>query len=124
MTYQGNQFPNGVGEAVSFVKDMVHAKRETCGEDTRAAIEAVARDCRVSPATVRKFIHPSRHPKDVGVGVWGQIWRAYRQFLLGQIERLEQDLRRVESLGNIDPGTAQDLRVEAEALIARLKQNL
>ena len=123
MEYQSSQFVNPVTHAITLITQLVLEKRSRCG-GTNAAIRTVAQDCQISTAQVRRLFQPSRHPKEIGAGLWLRISSAYRRHLQREIARLEADLRRLYALGNIDPGTVQDLRVEAEALIARLKQHL
>lgn len=123
MQYRTHQFPNAVSEATRLVTELVIAKRGPSG-GTDAAIRTVAKDCQITRAQVRRLFQPSRRPKEVGLGLWLRICTAYRRYLEREIGRLEQDLRRVEALGNIDPRTADALANEAEALIARIKQHL
>lgn len=123
MAYQSNQFQSGVSEAIRRVTELVLSKRVTSG-GTNEAIRTVARDCNISAAQVRRLFQPSRYPKDIGVGLWLRIAGAYRRYLLHEIGKLEAELRRVEAMGNIDPGTVQDLAAETEALVRRIKQHL
>lgn len=123
MEYESSQFKDGVGEAIRLVTELVIAKRGQCG-GTQAAIRTVAKDCSISAADVRRLMHPSRRPKDVRLGLWLRLSAAYRRYLAREISRLEHEVRALESLGNIDPRTAEDLACEAQAVIRRIKQHL
>lgn len=78
MEYESGQFGDGVSEAVRLVTELVIAKRGQCG-GTQKAIRTVARDCSISAA--------------------------YRRYLVNNLALLEADLRRLDAMGNIDPGT-------------------
>ena len=123
MEYGRNQFQYGVREATRLVTELVNAKRGTSG-GTHAAIRTVSVECNITAAQVRRLLQPSRRPKDVGLGIWLRITHAYRRYLLRQIAALEQELRVMEALGNVDPRTAGDLAAEAEALRRRIKKHL
>lgn len=123
MEYRRNQFQYGVAEAIRLVTELVNARRTTSG-GTHAAIRTVATDCNITAAQVRRLLQPSRRPKDVGISVWLRITNAYRRYLLRQIAELEQELRVMAALGNVDPRTAGDLAAEAEALRRRIKKHL
>jgi hypothetical protein len=125
MEYPSNQMQYGVVEASRLVTELVlaHRNNQTAGT-TNEAIRRVARECSISPAQVRRLYQPSRAPKDVGVGVWHRIYAAYRRYLERQLRGLEQYLRRMDALGDLDPGTAADLATEAENLIRRIKHHL
>lgn len=113
----------GVEAAIRLTTELVELKRGPAG-GTQAAIRSVAGECRLSPAIIRKFVQPSRRPKDVGLAVWDRLWRSYAQYLRREIARLENDIRRIEALGNADRRAAQHLVDEAEALVRRIKSYL
>lgn len=124
MRYEANQISDaGVRQASRLVTEMIQARRGHAG-GTDAAIRSIARDCRVTPAQVRRYFQPSRRPKDIGLGLWGRLWAGYVRYLETRIASLEQNLLRLRARGDIDPRACEDLAAEAEALIGRIRQHL
>lgn len=123
MKYELDQFRSGVDQATGLVTELVLAKRGQSG-GTQQAIRKVAHDCRVSPATVRKYFQPSRRPKDIPLGVWQRLWHGYRCHIERQLAQLETDLARIEALGGAGDSAGQHLVDEAEALVSRIKTHL
>lgn len=129
MAYKPNQIsdvflsePDDVAAAIAVVTELVVAKRGQFG--TKEAINAIARDARLSATVVRRLFQPSRHPKDVGMRVWRGLRAAYLKYLRLRIHELQARVRRLEALGHCDDGTRAALVDEAEALVRRVKTSI
>lgn len=84
--------------------------------DTDAdTIRSVARHARLSPSTFRRFIQPSRRPKDLPLGVWSSLVGAYARYLYRELDRLQDEIDRLEILEPSDVALA-DLLNKARAL--------
>ena len=96
-----NGATSGVDRATELVKAFFQASRGRHENDDQT-VRAIANRANVTPATVRKYLQPSRRPKDVSLGVWTRLVDAYRRFLRQQITALELEVSRLESLGASD----------------------
>ncbi len=111
--------PSGVERACGIAKSLFAAARGDHETDA-ATINTIARRARLTPATMRKFLQPSRRPKDVSLTVWARLVRAYRRYLDQQLAGLQNEIARVEALSPSD-SSIRDLLDEAKALVARIE---
>lgn len=110
----------GVARAVDIATRFVAARRGHNG-NRQEAIAAVARDCRVGTAALRRFVHPSRRPKSVSTDLWRRLVGAYLRFLRRQLAELDAEIVRVETIARPDDRALRDLLDKAEALADRIR---
>jgi hypothetical protein len=124
MVYELNQLSDEVAAAAALVKELVIArlKRGQCG--IPRAISHVARDARLSAGVVRRLWHPSRRPKDIGIGIVQRLRDAESRFLKAQIVELERRVALVEQSHGADSAAREHLVGEAQALICRIKKSI
>lgn len=111
--------PTSVERACDITKNLFNAARGQHATDTET-VNAIARQAQLSPAAVRRFLQPSRHPKDVSLGVWGKLVSAYRRYLERQLGALETEIARLEHL-DPDDGAILDLLDAAKALVGKIE---
>lgn len=111
--------PDPVARACDITRSLFNTARGSYDTDAEA-VDAIARSSQLSPASVRKFLQPSRHPKDVSLGVWGRLVAAYRRQLQQQLAALETEIARLEHL-DPDDGAILDLLDDAKALVGKIE---
>lgn len=111
--------PEPVERACEITKSLFNAARGNHATDTETVV-AIARKAQLSPAAVRKFLQPSRRPKDVSVGVYSRLRAAYRRSLERQLDALKLEIVRVEAL-DPDDGALLDLLDDAKALVSKIE---
>lgn len=111
--------PSPVDRACDLTRNLFNAARGNHATDTET-VNAIARQAQLSPAAVRKFLQPSRRPKDVTLLVWGRLIAAYRRYLQRQLAELETEIARLEHL-DPDDGAILDLLDEAKALVSKIE---
>ena len=117
--YRNLHGPTSVERACDITKNLFNAARGNHATDTET-VNAIARQAQLSPAAVRRFLQPSRRPKDVSLGVWGKLLAAYRRYLERQLAAIKLEIVRVEAL-DPDDGAILDLLDEAKNLVARIE---
>ena len=117
--YRNLHGPTSVERACDITKNLFNAARGNHATDTET-VNAIARQAQLSPAAVRRFLQPSRRPKDVSLGVWGKLLAAYRRYLARQLAAIKLEIVRVEAL-DPDDGAILDLLDEAKNLVARIE---
>lgn len=117
--YQCAHHPAGVERACEIARSLIRAARGTHDTD-HSAIQAVARHARLSPAVLRRFIQPSRRPKDISLSVWERLVEAYRRHLRQQLAELELEIARLEHLDPADRALL-DLLDEAKSLVGQIE---
>lgn len=117
--YRNLHGPTSVERACDITKSLFNAARGNHATDSDT-VNAIARQAQLSPAAVRRFLQPSRHPKDVSLGVWGKLVAAYRRYLERQLSALETEIARLEHL-DPDDGAILDLLDEAKALVSKIE---
>ncbi len=110
---------SGVDRTVSIATQFVALSRGHHGSE-QAAIAHAARQCRVTPSVLKRFVYPSKRPKSVSLDIWERLRSGYLRFLRSQLDHLETEVSRVEHLG-IDDRAAGDLAVKARSLVARIE---
>lgn len=118
-THHFEDTPSGVERACQIARQLFNHARGNYDTDQQT-VDAVARHARLSPATVRRFIQPSRRPKDVSLGVWGRLLGAYRRYLERELASLEDEIDRLRFL-DPDDRAIQDLLHQAEALVSEIE---
>lgn len=117
--YRNLHGPTSVERACEITRNLFNAARGNHATDTETVV-VIARRAQLSPAAVRRFLQPSRRPKDVSLGVWGKLVAAYRRYLEQQLAALETEIARLEHL-EPDDGAMVDLLDEAEALVRKIE---
>jgi AraC-like DNA-binding protein len=122
MPHKANQItnaPEGVERACEITKHLFqHARGQH--ETDAETIDAIARQSRLSPAAIRRFIQPSRRPKDVSLSVWQRLLGAYRRYLQRELAALEAEIRTLEFLDSDDRALCAVLD-QAKALVHRIE---
>lgn len=106
----------GVERACHIVRKLYNHARGNYETDQQC-IAAIARQSRLTPAAVRRFIQPSRRPKDVSFGVWSRLVGAYRRHLARELMALQDEIDRIEYLSP-DDSALQDLLHKARNLVS------
>lgn len=88
--------PTSVERACDITKNLFNAARGQHATDTET-VHAIARQAQLSPAAVRRFLQPSRRPKDVYVGVSEKLKAAYRRYLERQLSAIKTEIARLEA---------------------------
>ena len=114
-----NDATSGVERATELVKAFFQASRGRHENDDQT-VRDIAQRARISPAEVRKFLQPSRRPKDVSLSVWSRISAAYGRYLRQQLHALELEITRLEYL-DPDDRALHDLLDDAEALVRKIR---
>lgn len=117
--YRFSDGPSSVERACEITKNLFNAARGNYATDTET-VTAIARKAQLSPAAVRRFLQPSRRPKDVSLGVWGKLLAAYRGYLERQLATLQAEIHRLEHLDPSD-GAILDLLDDAKALVIKIE---
>ena len=117
--YRNLHGPTSVERACDITKSLFNAARGNHATDTET-VNAIARAAQLSPAAVRRFLQPSRHPKDVSLGVWGKLVATYRRYLERQLSALEAEIARLEHL-DPDDGAILDLLDDAKNLVSKVE---
>ena len=92
--------------------------------DTDAdAIRTLARQSHLSPAALRRFLQPSRRPKDISLGMWGRLVGAYRRYLQRELAELQLEIDRLAFLDPDDRALLHLLH-DAEALERQIRAAL
>lgn len=117
--YRNLHGPTSVERACDITKNLFNAARGNHATDSET-VNAIARQAQLSPAAVRRFLQPSRHPKDVSLGVWGKLVATYRRYLERQLAALETEIVRLEHL-DPDDGAMVDLLDQAKALVGKIE---
>lgn len=131
MPYRNEPIPHhrddssAVDRACQIAKSLFDRARGS--HDTDAdTIRTVARHARLTPAAFRRFIQPSRRPKDVSFTVWQRLLGSYRRYLVRELAALQDEIDRLEHLDPDDAALAalldkaRTLVVEVEAAAASL----
>lgn len=114
-----NDASSGVERATELVKAFFQAARGRHENDDET-VRDIAQRARISPAEVRKYLQPSRRPKDVSLGVWSRLAGAYCRYLRQQLGALELEISRIEGLDPHDRAL-RDLLDDAEGLVRKIK---
>lgn len=114
-----NDASSGVERATELVTAFFQASRGRHENDDQT-VRDIAQRARISPAEVRKFLQPSRRPKDVSLSVWSRLAAAYRRYLQQQLHALEVEIARLEGLDPHDRAL-RDLLDDAEGLVRKIK---
>lgn len=117
--YQFSHGPTGVERACEITRNLFNAARGNHVTDTQT-VEAIARRAQLTPSVMRRFLQPSRRPKDVSLGVWTRLLAAYRRYLDGQLAGLRDEIARLEAL-DPDDAAILDLLDEAKALVRKIE---
>lgn len=123
--YRNLHGPTSVERACEITRNLFNAARGNYATDTET-VSAIARKAQLSPAAVRRFLQPSRHPKDVSLGVWSKLLAAYRRYLEHQLAALQAEVSRLEHLDPDDDALcrlvdeAKDLARKAEAIAEKV----
>lgn len=117
--YQNLHGPTSVERACDVTRNLFNAARGNYATDTET-VNAIARKAQLSPASVRKFLQPSRRPKDVTLAVWAKLRTAYRRYLEQQLAALQGEIARLEHL-DPDDGAILDLLDDAKALVSKIE---
>lgn len=117
--YRNLHGPTSVERACDITKSLFNAARGNHATDSET-VNAIARAAQLSPAAVRRFLQPSRHPKDVSLGVWGKLVSAYRRYLERQLGALQTEIARLEHL-DPDDGAMVDLLDDAKTLVGKIE---
>lgn len=120
--FQSVNHIDAVERAESIVQLMFRAARGN-HETDRQTVAAIARQAQLSPSVVRRFLQPSRRPKDVSLTTWQRLVDAYRRLLQRQLDAVKTEICRIEAVqrGGHDVAGAAALMAEAQALVARLE---
>lgn len=120
-----NRPVDAVERAESIVQLMYRAARGSYETD-RQTVQAIARQAQLSPGVVRRFLQPSRRPKDVSLTVWTRLVDAYRRLLQRQLDGVRAEISRIEALQRNGHGVdrAAALMAEAQALVARIEAQI
>lgn len=108
-----------VERACQITRNLFNAARGQHATDSET-VQTIARRAQLSPAAVRRFLQPSRHPKDVSLGVWTKLFGAYRRYLRQRIADLEAEIVRLEHM-DPDDGAIQALLDEAKGLVCEIE---
>lgn len=114
-----NDASSGVERATELVQAFFQASRGRHENDDQT-VRDIAQRARISPAEVRKFLQPSRRPKDVSLGVWSRLFGAYSRYLRQQLHALEIEIARLDGLDPHDRAL-RDLLDDAEGLVRKIK---
>lgn len=120
--YRNLHGPSSVERACDITRSLFNAARGHHATDSQT-VDAIARRAQLSPAAVRRFLQPSRHPKDVTLGVWGRLVAAYRRYLQQELAALETEIARLEAC-DPDERAMVALLDEAEALARKIRASL
>ena len=112
-----------VEQASAIATDFIAAKGGSEKQGKHDALRAVARECRISASSLRKFIQPSRRPKSIGVDLWQRLRGGYIAFLRRQLHDIQSRIDAVEAMGTPGPDIL-DLLDEAQALVGRIRKAL
>lgn len=110
-----NPTPTGVERACHIARNLFNHARGNYETDA-ATVDAVARQSRLTPAVLRRFLQPSRRPKDVSLGVWSRLVGAYRRHLARELMALQDEIDRLDAL-EPDDVALQALLHKARALV-------
>lgn len=114
--------PSGVDRACHIARSLFQHCRGQ--HDTDAdTIRTIARQSKLSPATLRRFLQPSRRPKDVSLGIWDRLVGAYRRHLARELAALEDEISRLRYLDPAD-AAAEELLHKAEAIADQIRAAL
>lgn len=112
----------GVNRACQIAKNFFQAARGNYETDQQT-VEAISRQSRLTPAVFRRFIQPSRRPKDVSLTVWQRMLGGYRRYLERELARLQDEIARLEAL-DPDDRAVEDLLHKARALVVEVEAAL
>lgn len=109
----------GVERACQIARNLFNHARGNHETDADA-IAAIARQSQLTPATLRRFLQPSRRPKDVSFTIWERLLGAYRRYLARELAALQDEIDR---LAHLDPADAalEDLLRQARALVSEVE---
>lgn len=113
---------NGVERACQIAKQLFQHARGQHDTDTEC-IRTIARQSRLTPATFRRFLQPSRRPKDVSLGIWDRLVAAYRRHLQRELAALEDEISRLRRLDPAD-AAAEELLHKAQAICDQIRSAL
>lgn len=114
--------PSGVDRACQIARNLFNHARGNHETDADA-INAIAHQSRLTPAALRRFLQPSRKPKDVSLGVWGRLVGAYRRYLQRELAELQLEIDRLAHL-DPDDGALLSLLSETESLQRQIRDAL
>lgn len=117
--YRNLHGPTSVERACDITRSLFIAARGNHATDSDT-VNTIARQAQLSPAAVRRFLQPSRHPKDVSLGVWAKLVATYRRYLERQLTALQAEIARLEHF-DPDDGAILDLLDEAKALVRKIE---
>ncbi len=111
--------PTAVDRACQIARTLFqHARGH---HDTDAdTIRSIARHARLTPAAFRRFIQPSRRPKDVSLSVWQRLLGSYRRYLARELAALQDEIDRLEAM-DPDDRALRDLLDKARALVLEVE---
>jgi hypothetical protein len=111
--------PSAVDRACDVAKQLISSARGQY-DNEQQCVEAVARKANLTPAVLRRFLQPSKRPKEVGYSVWTRLLSAYRRQLEKQLHQLEDEIARLDHLEPDDRALVA-LLYDAEALVSKIK---
>lgn len=117
--YRISHGADGVERASEIAKSLFNTARGNYETDQQT-VAAIARQAQLTPAAVRRFLQPSRRPKDVSLTVWARLVSAYRRYLEQRLAALQTEIARVDAL-DTDDRALGDLLDEAKALVSRIE---
>ena len=110
---------SGVERASQIAKQLFYIERGK-HENDQQCINAIARQSQLAPSIIRRFLLPSRAPKEVGFSVWTRLRTAYRRQLERQLHKLEDEIARLEHL-EPDDVAVLSLLCNAKALVSEIE---
>jgi hypothetical protein len=120
-----NEPIDAVERAEGIVQLMYRAARGS-HETDQQTVQFIARQAQLSPSVVRRFLQPSRRPKDVSLTTWSRLVAAYRRLLQRQLDAVRIEISRIEHMQRDQNGMdgAAALMGEAKALVARIEAEI
>ena len=114
---------NHIEQTALWAREIYQETKETSDEDIEPdeLMRCAAGRCSVPFQKFRSFIHPSRRPKSVDVGIWQRVRRSYVAYLRRKLANLEAEVALVESLDPAD-GATLDLLDRARSLIRKIEE--
>lgn len=117
--HQNLHTPTGVERACEIAKSLINHARGNYETDSQT-VDAVARKARITPAVLRRFLQPSRRPKDVSLSIWQRLVAAYRRHLELELAALQDEIDRLAYL-EPDDAAMESLLGKARALCREIE---